>query len=82
MSKTAVEFYRENLFGMVSGNSQFKNENDIFEQALAIEREQHGETWLDSSIYKMPDDYIGKEKTFDQYYEQKYRKEAGNEEHS
>jgi len=37
-----------------------------------MEKEQHADTWLDSRIESNDEDYIGKEKSFEQYYEQTY----------
>ena len=74
MSKqTAVEWLVEQL-----KKQGFLYDLDI-EQALAMEREQHADTWLDSRVELMPDEFIGKQKSFEQYYEQTYGKEAGHE---
>ena len=44
------------------------------EKAKDMEKEQHAITWLDSRIENHGDDYIGKEKSFDQYYAETYEK--------
>jgi len=46
--------------------------NELYEQGKQMEKEQHADTWLDSRIESNDEDYIGKEKSFEQYYEQTY----------
>lgn len=46
-------------------------ENKI-ESLLQKEKEQHMETWSDSRIEYRGDGYIGKEKTFEEYYNETY----------
>jgi hypothetical protein len=41
---------------------------DLFDQAKEMEKEQHSDTWMDSRIEYFGDDYIRKEKSFDEYY--------------
>jgi predicted DNA-binding protein with PD1-like motif len=44
--KTAVEFYREELNALVSlRETKFKTEQEIFEQAKAMEKEQIKDAW-------------------------------------
>jgi hypothetical protein len=47
---------------------------DIIEKAKAMEEKQHENTWIEGQSCKMPDTYIGKEKTFQQYYTETYGK--------
>ncbi len=47
----------------------------MIEQAKQMEEEQHGNTWIDSRIEYNGDDYIGKEKTFEHYYNETYGKQ-------
>jgi hypothetical protein len=47
----------------------------MIEQAKQMEEEQHGNTWLDSRIENSDGyGYLGKEKTFEQYYNETYNK--------
>jgi hypothetical protein len=39
-----------------------------------MEKEQHSDTWIDSRVFDKGDDYIGKTKSFDQYYNETYGK--------
>lgn len=43
-----------------------------FEQAKEMEKEQHSDTWTDAQIFKEDDNFIGKSKTFDQYFNETY----------
>lgn len=67
--QTAVEW----LFTlMVDPNYPIGEQKKWFEQALQMEKEQHEDTWLDSRIEDKGDNYIGNEKSFEQYYNQTY----------
>ena len=46
----------------------------MVEQAKAMEKEQHSNTWDDSRVEDKGDEYIGKQITFDQYYNETYSK--------
>ena len=67
MTQTAVQWLVERYFAS-DEPFQFKH----LEQALQMEKEQHEDTWLDSRIESNDEDNIGKEKSFEQYYEQTY----------
>ena len=43
-------------------------------KAKDMEANQHSETWDDSRIEYKGDDYIGKEKSFSEYYQETYGK--------
>jgi hypothetical protein len=45
---------------------------DIIQQAKAMEKEQHSDTWMDSRIEYFGDDYIRKEKSFEEYYNETF----------
>ena len=63
--QTAVE----QLINYMKENFHLTDESlEKFEQAKQMEREQHGDTWLDSRVSYFGDVYIGKKQTFDQYY--------------
>ena len=49
-----------------------KDIDEIIEQAKAMHKEEHEETWIDAKIEDKGDDYIGKEMTFQQYYKKTY----------
>jgi hypothetical protein len=49
-------------------------EEHIIAKVLAMEKEQHKNTWEDSRIESKGDDFIGKEKTFKEYYNETYGK--------
>ena len=51
----------------------------IHNKAKAIEREQHGDTWLDSRVELLGDGLISKPKSFEEYYNETYGKEASDE---
>jgi hypothetical protein len=47
--------------------------DELIEQAKQMEEEQHHNTWLDSRIENSDGyEYLGKEKTFEQYYNETY----------
>jgi hypothetical protein len=72
MSKqTAVQW----LFTlMVDPNYPIAEQKKWLEQAKQMEKAQHADTWLDSRIESNDKDYIGKEKSFEQYYNETYGK--------
>jgi hypothetical protein len=47
------------------------HEQEILE-ALEIEKNQHANTWDDSRVEDKGDNYIGKQKSFNDYYEETY----------
>lgn len=52
--KTAVEFYREELNALISlRESNFKTEQEIFEQAKEIEKEQQSKLWTNEEVFDM-----------------------------
>lgn len=81
--QTAVEWFIKNiaengLFN-VSTSDAIKNLNnsmkieELEEQAKEMEKQQHSETWDNSLIENKGDNYIGKEKSFDQYYNETFK---------
>ena len=46
----------------------------LVDKAKEMEKEQHDNTWIESRIEYQGDDYIGKEKTFEQYYNETFIK--------
>jgi hypothetical protein len=76
MKQTAVEWFMDKI-GEKQPNGLYvidtlDDVQNIYEQAKQMEKEQHEDTWLDSRIESNDEDYIGKEKSFQQYYEQTY----------
>ena len=73
--QTAVEWFAMKLaekLGMPNAISFYvDNEKEIL-QAKEMEKEQHENTWDDSRLEDMGDNYIGKQKSFNDYYEQTY----------
>jgi hypothetical protein len=71
--QTAVEFFWNLLPFTVDTETGVKLLR-AFEQAKEMEKEQHSDTWIDSRVFDKGDDYIGKTKSFDQYYNETYGK--------
>lgn len=68
METTAVEWFRKQLL-----KRDFdKTIAELYEQAKAMEQEQHSNTWTDSRTYHNGDDYIGKQVSFEDYYNKTY----------
>ena len=47
---------------------------EVIEQAKQMEKEQHNETWEKSRLEDKGDDYLGKQLSFKQYYNETYNK--------
>ncbi len=62
--QTAVDWFYQRILA--------KDIKKVYEQAKAMENMQHRNTWEDSRIESKGDDYIGKEKTFEEYYKETY----------
>jgi hypothetical protein len=71
--ETAVEW----LVSKLSITFQTMYEDEI-KQAKQMEKKQHEDTWIDSRIEIKGDgyNYIGKEKTFEEYYKQKFQNQT------
>jgi len=72
MAQTAVEWLIDNIKINLATLIGPTNYYIILEQARAMDKEHHRETWLESRIESKGDDYIGKEKTFEEYYKETY----------
>jgi hypothetical protein len=75
MSKqTAVEWYAEQVEQhlLAFGNAQPNVLSKLKKQAKEMEKEQHEDTWLDSRLEDKGDNYIGKEKSFEEYFTENY----------
>jgi hypothetical protein len=64
--QTAVEWLVEEL---LNGKALMPS---IIEKAKEMENNQHANTWDDSRVEDKGDNYIGKQKSFNDYYEQTY----------
>jgi len=45
---------------------------DVVEQAKEMQKKQHANTWDDSRVADKGDNYVGKQKSFNDYYEETY----------
>jgi hypothetical protein len=67
MKQTAVEWlYKEMIKKSVNDPSH--NVLYILQHAKEMEKEQMNDTWEDSRLFDKGDDYIGEQKSFEQYY--------------
>jgi hypothetical protein len=64
--QTAVEWLVEEL---LNGKALMPS---IIEKAKEMENNQHANTWDDSRVEDKGDNYIGKQKSFNDYYNEKY----------
>jgi hypothetical protein len=69
--QTAVEWLL-NAIETKNGKEFSSYYTEFIEKAKEMEKKQHSNTWLDSRIETMGDDFIGKEKTFDEFYNETY----------
>jgi hypothetical protein len=63
MKQTAVEWLYSRMF---EKNGRITKEE--YEQAKEMEKEHMNDTWEDSRLFDKGDDYIGEQKSFEQYY--------------
>jgi hypothetical protein len=74
--QTAVQILVDSLIklGYLHSNEfgQSPKVRELIEQAKEKEKEQHSNTWDDSRVEDKGDNYIGKQKSFNDYYEQTY----------
>ena len=69
--KAAVEFYREELNALVSlRETKFKTEQEIFEQAKEMEKEQMEKVWV-AGLYCE----TGDRQAFIEYYNETFKSE-------
>jgi hypothetical protein len=77
--QTAVEFYRTELSALVSmKESKFQNENEIFEQAKQIEKQQIVEAYCKAGLDIAHNDSIKESGLAQEYYNETY---GGQDEH-
>jgi len=65
MKQTAVEYLINELTMLGHNFKLYKKEIQIAKQ---MEKEQHNDTWTDSRIEDKGDDYLGKQLSFEEYY--------------
>lgn len=71
---TAVEWVVEQLTPAISLRQKYIDE--IKSQAKQMEKEQHSETWIDAQANLRELTFIGKEKRFEDYYNETYNTET------
>ena len=72
MKQSSIEWLIENLHLHNDVYFVTKNKRDIIKQAKAMHKEELLDTWEDSRIEYMGDDYIGETKSFDDYYNETF----------
>jgi hypothetical protein len=70
MKQTAVEW----LFAEYINPKNQTSMASLFLEALQMEKEQMSDTWVDSRTFDKGDNYFGKQKSFDEYYNETYEK--------
>ena len=70
MKYTAIEWLIEQL--NKKGYAPVVTDEEI-QQAKEMEKQQHSDTWGDSRIQYKGDNYIGKEKSFEEYYNETFK---------
>jgi hypothetical protein len=67
--QTAIEWLVNEIPNIDWENSYWRNK---IEQAKEMEKQEHSETWDNSLIENKGDNYIGKEKSFEEYYNENF----------
>ena len=74
--QSSVEWLFEQIArrqGSILHTIPFYYENqDLLQQAKAMHKEEQASTWLDSRLEDRGDNYIGKQKSFEQYYNETF----------
>ena len=72
--QTAINWLREKLEETYDkeGKLPLAYTFSLLNKAEQMEKEQHDNTWVDSRIEDMGEGFIGKEKSFEQYYNEVY----------
>jgi hypothetical protein len=81
MKQTAVEFLSEKYMYVtwlrnrdeISAEQADKMRVQYLAEAKEIEKEQMCDTWVDSRTFDKGDNYFGKQKSFDEYYNETYK---------
>jgi hypothetical protein len=69
-NKTAVEWLAETL--RFASKELYAEMYETIEEAKEMEKEQHSITWDDSRVEDKGDNYVGKQKSFNDYYNETY----------
>ena len=72
MKQTALKWLQEKLNKILIDN-QIQQIEHLLEQALQMEKEQMEDVWHDSRVEDFGDDYIGKQKSFNEYYNETFK---------
>jgi len=66
--QSSIELFAIALYekGFLQGNGD--EIQNLLEQAKEMEKNQHANTWDDSRVEDKGDNYVGKQKSFDNYY--------------
>jgi hypothetical protein len=67
--QTAVEWLLDRIEDVDLTEKLWEN---VKQQAKEMEKNQHANTWDDSRVEDKGDNYIGKQKSFNDYYNEKY----------
>lgn len=73
--QSSVEWLCERLalkLGTPMAISFYIDHAEEIEQAKAMHKKEHENTWIDSRIEDKGDDHIGKHKSFDEYYNETF----------
>jgi len=84
MKQTAVDWYEKEINSLfekyyakqISRADFLIMKHNIFYSAKEMEKEQMRDMWEDSRIADKGDEYIGKQKSFDEYYNETYNTET------
>jgi len=71
MKQTAVEWYFTELWNAPKDKFIW---HSILIKAKEMDKEQMHDTWVDSRTFDKGDNYFGKQKSFDEYYNETYKK--------
>jgi hypothetical protein len=71
MKQSSIEWVANQLEKLIPSGNQLAI-GAILEQAKVMHKEELLDTWEDSRIEYMGDDYIGKTKSFDDYYNETF----------
>ena len=73
--QTAVDWLEEQIKSDQNQKALSASEwMEVIEQAKQMEKEQHNETWEKGRLEDKGDDYLGKQLSFEQYYNETYNK--------
>ena len=71
MKQSSIEFAFTSLEKLIPSGNQLVI-GAILEQAKAMHKDELQNTWEDSRVEDMGDDYIGKTKSFQEYYNETF----------